>query len=228
MPESEAFYEEILYPLQNGVLNSLADCETPFYLTGGTALHRYHFRTRYSDDLDFFVNRDAQFTTHVDTCLQALSRRGYEFDDPSFFRGEDYARAVICTPRARLKLDFVNDVAARFGDLESGHLFPRIDPLRNILSNKVTATYRLDAKDFADLRTISRRLRFEWREVMAEASRKLGGIDAAEIADLFRSFPPDHFEKIRWRQPPDRRLFLADLARMADDLIAGGSNSLCP
>ena len=228
MPESEAFYEEILYPLQNGVLNSLADCETPFYLTGGTALHRHYFRQRYSDDLDFFVNRDDRFGAHVDTALEALRRRGYEFDEPSFFRGDDYARAMICAGQTRLRLDFVNDVAARFGDLEKGTLFPRIDALRNILSNKVTALYRLDAKDFADLRTIARRLDFGWGEVMAEAGRKLGGIDAAELADLFRSFPPSHFERIQWRERPDRRDFLADLARMAEDLMEGGRNSLHP
>ncbi len=40
MNESDSYYEETLYPLQNGVLNTLAACETPFYLTGGTALRR--------------------------------------------------------------------------------------------------------------------------------------------------------------------------------------------
>ena len=40
MHESEAYYEETLYPLQNGVLSTLAACKAPFYLTGGTALHR--------------------------------------------------------------------------------------------------------------------------------------------------------------------------------------------
>ena len=31
MHESDAYYEEILYPLQNGVLSTLAACEAPFY-----------------------------------------------------------------------------------------------------------------------------------------------------------------------------------------------------
>ena len=51
MNESEAYYEEILYPLQNGVLTTLAACEDPFYLTGGTALHRHYFGFRHSEDL---------------------------------------------------------------------------------------------------------------------------------------------------------------------------------
>ena len=43
MNESAAWFEETLYPLQNGVLRTLADCGAPFYLTGGTALHRHYY-----------------------------------------------------------------------------------------------------------------------------------------------------------------------------------------
>ena len=50
MHESEAYYEEILYPLQNGVLTTLAACKAPLYLSGGTALHRRYFGFRYSED----------------------------------------------------------------------------------------------------------------------------------------------------------------------------------
>ena len=105
MHESDAYYEEILYPLQNGVL--LAACEAPFYLTGGTALHRHFFAFRYSDDL----------------------------------RNDQYAGVLVTQQQTTLKIDFVNDSAPRFGAVVSGSLFPRIDSLRNILSNKVTAIY---------------------------------------------------------------------------------------
>ncbi len=56
MHETEARYEEILYPLQNGVLTTLGACDASFYLTGGTALHRHYFGFRYSEDLDLFVS----------------------------------------------------------------------------------------------------------------------------------------------------------------------------
>ncbi|MDE0220419.1 MAG: nucleotidyl transferase AbiEii/AbiGii toxin family protein [Spirochaetaceae bacterium] len=72
MHESEAYYEEILYPLQNGVLTTLATCEAPFYLTGGTALHRHYFKLRYSEDLDLFVNQDTGFGGYVDRALTTL------------------------------------------------------------------------------------------------------------------------------------------------------------
>lgn len=34
------YYEENLYPLQNGVLNIVEKCDRHFYLTGGTAISR--------------------------------------------------------------------------------------------------------------------------------------------------------------------------------------------
>ena len=40
----------------DGVLTTLGACEAPFYLTGGTALHRHYFGFRYSEDLDLFVS----------------------------------------------------------------------------------------------------------------------------------------------------------------------------
>lgn len=228
MPESAVYYEEILYPLQNGVLNAFEASRTPFYLTGGTALHRHYFGDRYSDDLDLFVTRDAGFAMHVDRALGALEEQGYRFDPAGFVRHQDFVRALIRSPEAALQLDFVNDTVPRFGDLVSGDLFARIDALQNILSNKVTAVYRLDPKDFADLRTIASNVDFHWGEVMAEAGHKLLGIDAGDVADLLRSFPPHLFDAVRWRRPPDRGRFFADLTRMAEDLLAVGPNSLAP
>ena len=74
MNVSAKYYEEKLYPLQNGVLNIVKSAKTPFFLTGGTALSRYYTHHRYSDDLDFFVNNDPEYTKHVDTILQKLIR----------------------------------------------------------------------------------------------------------------------------------------------------------
>ena len=184
MNESDAYYEESLYPLQNGVLNTLTACGTPFYLTGGTALHRHHFGYRYSDDLDLFLNRDPGFDGHVDRVIGALREQGYDFDPDAFVRNEQYARVLIRKDEAMLKIDLVNDSAPRFGPFVSGKLFPRIDSLRNILSNKITALYRLESKDVADLWAICRRETFLWSDIMAEANQQEAGIDAATVSDL--------------------------------------------
>ena len=226
MHESDAYYEETLYPLQNGVLSTLAACEAPFYLTGGTALHRHYFGYRYSDDLDLFVNQDAGFDGYVDRALAALRERGYRFDGDAFLRTDQYARVLIAANEAALKVDFVNDSAPRFGMVVSGSLFPRIDSLRNILSNKVTAIYRLESKDIADLWAICSHKAFHWSDVMVEANRKEVGIDAATVADLVRSFPIHLFDTVRWRTRPDAPRFFSDVAVIASDLLAVRENSL--
>ncbi len=38
MSSSDAYYEERLYPLQDGVLRLVIELGAPLYLTGGTAL----------------------------------------------------------------------------------------------------------------------------------------------------------------------------------------------
>ena len=139
------------------------------------------------DDLDLFVNQDAGFDGYVDRALAALRERGYRFDGDAFLRTDQYARVLIAANEAALKVDFVNDSAPRFGMVVSGSLFPRIDSLRNILSNKVTAIYRLESKDIADLWAICSHKAFHWSDVMVEANRKEVGIDAATVADLSKS-----------------------------------------
>ncbi|MDZ7724261.1 MAG: nucleotidyl transferase AbiEii/AbiGii toxin family protein [candidate division KSB1 bacterium] len=56
MKSYEKYYRESLYPFQDGALKRVNAAETPFYLTGGTALSRHYFDHRFSDDLVFFVN----------------------------------------------------------------------------------------------------------------------------------------------------------------------------
>lgn len=59
------YYEKKLYPLQDKILQIVGDNNEKFYLTGGTALSRVYLNHRYSDDLDFFVNRITNFLNEV-------------------------------------------------------------------------------------------------------------------------------------------------------------------
>ncbi len=52
--QEKEFYFEKLYPLQDVVLGVIDN--PAFYLTGGTALSRFHYHHRFSDDLDFFYD----------------------------------------------------------------------------------------------------------------------------------------------------------------------------
>ena len=74
MSEYEKFYKESLYPFQDGILTIVKRTNVPFYLTGGTALSRHYSPVRYSDDLDFFVNRDSEFSNWAEITREASSK----------------------------------------------------------------------------------------------------------------------------------------------------------
>ena len=65
----EEYYQDRLFPLQDKVLCLLQEVESPFYLTGGTALSRCYLYHRYSDDLDLFLNDDPNFKAHCNDII---------------------------------------------------------------------------------------------------------------------------------------------------------------
>ncbi len=73
MNSLEEHYKGKLYPIQDGVIKIVRDLNLPFYLTGGTALSRFYFNHRYSDDLDFFVNDDPNFKLYVQSFWEYLN-----------------------------------------------------------------------------------------------------------------------------------------------------------
>lgn len=104
-------YDKILYPLQDRVITLFKD--TPFYLTGGTALSRGYFQHRYSDDLDYFVNDHPDFNRLVE---RQIAKLGAAFKDIHIaLRGDNFAR-VFVSPE-RMKIEVINDVPAHVGAL---------------------------------------------------------------------------------------------------------------
>jgi predicted nucleotidyltransferase component of viral defense system len=70
----ENHYLNSLYPLQDSVLNLLGKVSGAFYLTGGTALGRFYLNHRFSDDLDFFLNRALDFQSQTELAIEELKR----------------------------------------------------------------------------------------------------------------------------------------------------------
>ena len=55
-PEEIEFYFKVLYPVQDKILRVVSEeFGNAFYLTGGTALSRFYFEHRLSEDLDLFT-----------------------------------------------------------------------------------------------------------------------------------------------------------------------------
>ncbi len=236
MNEYEKYYEESLYPFQDGILNIVKRIDVPFYLTGGTALSRFYSPVRYSDDLDFFVNRDPEFSKWSErlyTELEIESRQeSFAVLYDRVVRYEDYVQLFVEQKSNHdkgviLKIDLVNDVAAHYGNIEWDDTLGRVDSWRNILSNKVSALYRVEAKDVIDLWALSRIKAFNWAEIMREACSKEAGLDPVVLYDLLKSFPREELSAIKWiGQGPVEDSILCDLSVMADEVFEGVENSL--
>jgi len=122
---------------------------------------------------------------------------------------------------ALLKLDFVNDVAAHFGEIVKTDVFHRTDSIRNILSNKLTAIFRYAGKDVADIREIALRETVDWAQVIQDARQKEAGIELTYISDILTGIPKSEFETIAWVKKPSWEEFRNDINRIVFDMISG-------
>lgn len=224
------YYETVLYPVQNRILNILKKCDAPFYLTGGTALSRGYLNHRYSDDLDLFFTEKSSFQEWVERIIDFMEKEQFsvhvETVAPMFSRiFVDKGKNGL--NKNGLKIDFVFDVVPHFGEFQETPVFYRTDSIRNILSNKVTALYRYSIKDIVDLCEISRNFSFSWKNVIEDAEKKEAGIDLGEIVEIFSSFPASVLEQINWIKKPDINEFQKMIERISYDMVNLESNSIC-
>ncbi len=156
-----------LYVLQDEILSVVFSLDNSFYLTGGTALHRFYYDYRYSDDLDFFANGDSIFGESVHEIMAVLIEKGYALKHT--VQAKDFHRVMIDD---FLQLDFVNDRVHREGKSNVIDTM-RIDNKVNILANKITAIVgRDEEKDFFDLFVLAKNESFNWQKILEIASKK--------------------------------------------------------
>jgi predicted nucleotidyltransferase component of viral defense system len=218
------YYEENLYPLQDGVMNTISKCGVRFFLTGGTALSRAYYNHRYSDDLDFFVNADDDYPAQVKEIFYKLKEDGFSWNDTvEFISNKNFTSFKIRWDKseALLKLDFVNDVASHFGEIVKTDLFVRTDSIRNMLSNKLTAIFRYAAKDVADIREIALHEKVDWQQAINDARQKEAGLEIPIICDILQGMPESEFETIAWTKKPSWQEFCGDIDRIVLEMISG-------
>ena len=146
-----SFYFEKLYPLQDEVLAVVSRLDTGLYLTGGTAASRAYLRHRFSDDLDLFADDDHRFGLWAERVIEALARHGGWRVEVQL-REERFARLDVGAGDVALKIEMVNDVPARVGEVRTDTVLGRLDTAENILANKVSALVdRQEPKDLADV-----------------------------------------------------------------------------
>ena len=196
-----------------------------FYLTGGTALSRAYLNHRYSDDLDFFVNGSDNFKSQVDTVVKGLPEIGLK---PEIIQADEgFVRINIPERQCILKLDFVNDVPFIREAPVLKELYRFTDTPLNILSNKVTALPRLEAKDVVDIVFISLKYSFNWTSVISEAAEKDMWVNPPETARILDEFPVERLSYINWiDQAPDPLWFGSHLRIIIKEILQGSDNSL--
>ena len=230
MKSSAEFYTEKLYPLQDGVLKIVRDLELPFYLTGGTALSRHYLRHRFSDEIDLFVNADEKYSMYVDRLRDHISdkRTASELEmlNANTVITAYYARFFVAGYGTELKVDLVNDVKYHFGEYESDKTLGKLDGWRNILSNKIAALFRFEAKDYVDVWALCRRFEFDWTEILNEAKYKEASVDPGEVSNLIRTFPFEYLPSINWIEGFDYSNIEEEFAAISEDIFYGNRNRL--
>ncbi len=221
---SENYYINNLYSVQDLVLKLIMRVDNTFYLTGGTALGRHYLKHRYSDDLDLFVNRNNDFKQLTDIIISQLKKHfpGIEIA----LLSEDFARIFIHYKEHRLKIEFVNDVLFHTGEIQSANFFHKIDSWENILSNKICALSRDEAKDVADLIFLSMKYHFTWETIVNYAREKDTWVNEIEVSQLLYRFDTQRFTKINWIKEPEYDYMQKVCQIIAKDIINGGENSL--
>lgn len=185
-----------LFALQDRVLSTLFSVETSFYLTGGTCLHRFHYKRRYSIDLDLFTNDPALFRDDVRRVQETLASASFAYTQQVDSR--DFVRLWI---QPGVQLDLVNDRVYRHG---KSVLTPEgivLDNEVNICANKLCAIIgRDDPKDMYDLYTVYRFGQVEWETVMTAAAKKC--VLDPEVLELrLSSFPLDLLDLLALPEP---------------------------
>ncbi len=230
----EKYYTESLYPFQDGVLNIVKKSGAPFYLTGGTALSRGYYQHRFSDDLDLFVNDDVAYGSNVERLFYAFKSAQtaglFAIDYQRVRRYEQLTQIFLIQEtrdeRLTLKIDVVNDVASHYGGVCDHPLLGKLDNWRNMLSNKLAAVFRYEAKDIADIWAIAKHERFDWHSMLAEAKTKDAGVEPIALFEIFGSLPQEAFAMIKWRIPVTFDEFSREIRQIADDIFRERRNSL--
>jgi hypothetical protein len=217
-----AFYFDVLYPYQDRILSVLQHVDTEFYLTEGTAASRGYLKHRFSDDLDFFVNDDDRFGLWVERIIQVLLNNP-DWQCHVSLKEERFARLSLTEGDLILKIELVNDVPARVGNLHEHAVLGKLDSPENILANKITALIdREEPKDLADIWGFCCRMGLSIQEAISHAESKAAGIFPPDLARLLCSATQTDWESVRWIDPPPMQSYLAQLNELGKSILLIG------
>ena len=217
MVNNSAFYFDVLYPFQDRVIQVINHADTGFYLTGGTAASRGYLQHRFSDDLDYFVNDDRRFGLWVERVIQALNNT---WTCEVLMKEERFARLNLVQKDVSLKIEMINDVPARVGEVQNHSVLGRLDSAENILANKVTALLdREEPKDLADIWGFCCQKNLSLQAAITDAQSKAAGVFPADLGRVLCSVQKADWEAIRWIKAPSEDTFISQLIQLGESLL---------
>ncbi|MDM8527866.1 nucleotidyl transferase AbiEii/AbiGii toxin family protein [Anaerolineales bacterium HSG24] len=175
--EETTFYQHQLYPIQDRVF-SLCSAYQDLYLTGGTALARYYFQHRWSDDIDLFIRINKNdsddlinLKKRADFYAKDLAGKlGRDFTISREMYGDYYARFFVSVDEVELKIDFVREYN-HFGELQQTSESCWLNNLEDIGASKIAAFEdRATIKDIIDLYYLSQHV--SWNRLFELADTK--------------------------------------------------------
>lgn len=211
------YYDKVLYRIQNKVVGLFRD--TPFYLSGGTALSRGYYNHRYSDDLDYFVNDHPDFLRIAE---RQINKLGATFEDLTVVAKDTNFVRVFVSPE-RLKIEMINDVPSHIGSPVNHSILGIIDSKENILANKLTALIdRTLPKDITDVYFLLRD-GLDIKRALLDAESKAAGIAPLLVAKILFEFDYSLLDtEIKWVEPVDSLTIKGFLTAISEKIVRGG------
>lgn len=213
LTETQKYFLELL-----GENKSIAD---NFYLTDGTALAAFYLRHRYSEDLDFFSEKEPdilQTNVFLKSIRQKLGIAKIDFQQ-SFNRNLFF----LHTKGDVLKTEFTYFPFPRIehGTREFGI---RIDSLVDIATNKLFSIYqRTHARDYVDLYLISRESKFSLQELIKKAKEKFDWhIDPLQLGTQFvKAQGAEDYPRMIMKIVPEewRSFFIAEAKKLKRETL---------
>lgn len=177
------------------------------------------------------MNANNDFLSELNKSLHAINdyctKEKINFLKNKLIIADNFGQCLIEKVDVLLKIDFVNDIPERFGQLIKSNIYPNTDSLQNILSNKITALFRYEPKDIVDIWIIAKNTKFNWKEIILQAKEKENGIEPIICADIIRTFPRDRLENIKWKGNFDYSEIMNDLNIISKEILTGSDNSVC-
>lgn len=224
MPD-RLFYDR-LYLLQDVVLTALSG-QTDFYLTGGTAISRFHYGHRYSDNLDFFLSYSQDFRVASRKVISTLTST-FPFVNVALDT-ETFIRVFVGEQEDFLlkKVELIHDVEFHFGEFTGNDVYHRIDNPSNILSNKLCALSRNAPKDVSDIIAICGHEHFFWPDLFADANEKETWVNVIACISVLSSMDIEELTTVEQGvDAPDAALLQSKIEAICRDMAQANNNSL--